>query len=142
MITFAAQLLKITEMSTEQIDKIIKENFGKIAPESEETIRQKLVGADEALAQTAFSNLKSPTTVLLVSIFLGFLGIDRFLLGQKFLGVLKLITAGGCGIWTIIDWFTTNERTRTYNTKNLLARTINNKQETIDDSQETIDNKQ
>ncbi|MBR2236844.1 MAG: TM2 domain-containing protein [Prevotella sp.] len=107
-------------MSTEQIDQIVKENYVKISPESEETIRQKLVGADEGMAQTAFANLKSPTTVLLVSIFLGALGIDRFLLGQKLYGVLKLVTAGGCGIWTIVDWFTTGERTRAYNTKNIL----------------------
>ncbi len=108
-------------MSTEQIDKIIKENYSKIDPESEDTIRQLLVGADEALTQTAFANLKNPTTVLLVSIFLGCLGIDRFMLGQKLQGVLKLLTAGGCGIWTIIDWFTTGERTRAYNTRNILA---------------------
>lgn len=40
---------------------------------------------------------------LLLSIFLGGLGIDRFYLGYSGLGILKLITAGGFGIWWLID---------------------------------------
>jgi len=39
----------------------------------------------------------------LLSIFVGTLGIDRFYLGYVGLGLLKLFTAGGCGIWWLID---------------------------------------
>lgn len=41
--------------------------------------------------------------VLLFSIFLGWFGVDRFLMGHIFLGILKLITFGGFGIWWLVD---------------------------------------
>ena len=46
---------------------------------------------------------KSWLATLLLSIFLGELGIDRFYLGKIGTGILKLITLGGCGIWWLID---------------------------------------
>ena len=43
-------------------------------------------------------------TAVLLSFFLGGLGVDRFYLGHIGLGVLKLVTFGACGIWSLIDF--------------------------------------
>ena len=47
--------------------------------------------------------MKSKTTAILLSVFLGSLGVDRFYLGYIGLGIVKLLTIGGFGIWYLID---------------------------------------
>lgn len=46
---------------------------------------------------------KNWLTTLLLSIFLGSLGVHRFYAGKIGTGILMLLTLGGCGIWYWID---------------------------------------
>lgn len=47
---------------------------------------------------------KSRSTALILSFLVGYLGIDRFYLGNIGLGIGKLLTFGGFGIWSFIDF--------------------------------------
>ncbi len=54
-------------------------------------------------AQQGEKKDKKWLTALLLSILIGSLGVDRFYMGHVGLGILKLITFGGLGIWWLID---------------------------------------
>lgn len=83
-------------------------------------IRERMLKLDDAKSpQLLAANLKDPTTMLIVSLIGGHFGIDRFMLGEVGLGVAKLLTCGGLGIWTIVDWFLVMGRTREINMQRL-----------------------
>ncbi|MCL2356795.1 MAG: TM2 domain-containing protein [Defluviitaleaceae bacterium] len=45
-------------------------------------------------------------TFALITWFAGCFGVDRFMRGQTTNGIIKLVTCGGMGVWSIIDLVT------------------------------------
>lgn len=69
-------------------------------------LKEKFETMDDDKTSMMYSlQFKDPMMALILSIVAGTLGIDRFYIGDVGLGVAKLLTCGGCGIWTIIDYF-------------------------------------
>ena len=77
--------------------------------------------SEDKQAALAMAGFKDPTISLIISLLGGAFGVDRFYIGDTGLGVAKLITCGGLGIWTIIDWVTIMGAVREKNFQKLLA---------------------
>lgn len=79
-----------------------------------------------AIAQAeAQARQKSPVAAILLGVFLGYLGADRFYVGHIGLGIAKLLTCGGAGVWWIIDLFLIGgavERTNQQSTREAFHR--------------------
>ena len=105
-------------MESNKIDMYIgtmRENFDSMFIPTIKSSLEKVDDDQFILFQTVA--YKSPIVAIVLSLFLGFLGIDRFYIGNVLLGILKLLTFGGLGIWTIIDWFLIMGATRKVNQK-------------------------
>lgn len=102
-------------MNTIQVEQLLAVNGGKNPLEAWELVKRSLMEMDLRTANLRFSMMKDPTISIILSILLGQLGIDRFYIGDIGLGVLKLITCGGAGIWWIVDLFLIMNETRAKN---------------------------
>jgi TM2 domain-containing membrane protein YozV len=103
-------------MEAQKVDMFIMNNGKYFESYQINGIRERLVALDDSKwAMISSIQLKDPTVSLIVSILAGSLGIDRFLIGDIGMGIGKLITCGGLGIWAIIDWFLIMGATREKN---------------------------
>lgn len=64
---------------------------------------------------------KTPTNMLLISIFLGGWGVDRFMMDEVGMGVLKLLTGGVCGVLWLVDVIQISQKVREDNFNKLMA---------------------
>ena len=109
-------------MTQEKIDSFIMANAKYFPSENIYMLRDKLEKMSDDKAYVLNSiELKDPTTMLLISLFLGGLGVDRFMLGDTGMGVLKLLTGGLCGIMMLIDWFGITKKTKEANLNKIMA---------------------
>ncbi len=103
-------------MDAQKVDMFIMTNGKFFESHQLNQIRDRLVAMDDSRWSTLQTlQFKDPTTSLIVSILGGTLGIDRFMIGDTGLGVGKLLTCGGLGIWAIIDYFLIMGATREKN---------------------------
>lgn len=109
-------------MEQQKVDMFMMMN-NKYLPESQILfIRERLLAADDSKEGLLHAiQFKDPTISLVLSLLTGQLGVDRFFIGDTGLGIGKLITCGGLGIWTIIDWFLIMNATREKNFERLLT---------------------
>lgn len=109
-------------MDQQKIDMFIMTNQAYFPAEKMVFLKEKLRTLDEEkFSLVCAIEFKNPTTILLVSLFLGVLGIDRFMIGDTGMGILKLLTGGCCGILTIIDWFSISNKTKEMNFNKLMT---------------------
>lgn len=103
-------------MEAQKVDMFIMTNAKFFESHHINAIRDRLLAMDDSKwALISTMQFKDPTTILIVSILAGSLGIDRFMIGDTGLGIGKLLTCGGLGIWAIIDWFMIQPATREKN---------------------------
>ena len=105
----------------QKVDMYIMSNQKYFPAEKIMFLKQKLYSIDEdKFSMLSAIELKDPTTILIISLFLGSLGIDRFMLKDTAMGVVKLLTGGCCGILTIIDWFSVQNKAKEMNFNNVM----------------------
>ena len=109
-------------MDQQKVDMFIMTNQKFFPAEKIMYLKDKLRTMDEEkFSLISTIDFKDPTTILLVSIFLGSLGIDRFMIGDTGMGILKLLTLGVCGILTIVDWFSISKKVKDLNFNNVMS---------------------
>ena len=111
-----------TKVNPNLVQNYLMANAKNLPEVSIEEIRAKL----SSLSQEEFNRvqvipLKDTLVIFLLSLFLGYYGVDRFMLGQVGLGILKLLTGGGCGIWWLIDLFLIMEETKKTNYEKIMS---------------------
>ena len=84
----------------------------------QQQLSKKLKESDRLVFSSQYDSVKKdPGTMLILSVLLGGMGVDRFMLSDMGFGLLKLFTFGGCGVLWLIDIFTTKDRTADFNRK-------------------------
>lgn len=103
-------------MDVQKVDLFIMSNAKYFDSFQINMIRERLLTVDDSKwVMISTLQFKEPSTMLIISILAGSLGIDRFMLGDTGLGIGKLLTCGGLGIWTIVDWFMIQKATKEKN---------------------------
>jgi TM2 domain-containing membrane protein YozV len=109
-------------MDAEKVNLFITTKGDNFPAESIPMIRERLenLPADREMAVMAM-DFTNPILSIALSAFVGEFGVDRFIIGDIGLGIGKLLTGGGCGVWWLIDLFLIMGATKKKNLEKFLT---------------------
>ena len=101
-------------MDAQKVDQFMLEN-GKFFPQEKTMyVKEKLLALDDSRSYLLDSvPLKNPATMLVVGLCLP--GVEKMLMGETAMGLLKFCTLGGCFVWWFIDLFTISKKVKDLN---------------------------
>lgn len=108
-------------MNSDKVNQWLSQNMNNFNPAQIQDIKTRLESIPEEKWMTVMSvEFRDCTTMLILSLLIGELGVDRFMLGDTGMGILKLLTGGCCGILWLIDVINIKKMTRDYNYKKFI----------------------
>lgn len=108
-------------MDAQSVDMFLMANAKFLEEHQIYHIRERLLAMEEPQwRMLQYMHFNDPVIILIVSLLTGPLAVDRFMIGDTGLGVAKLLTCGGLGIWVLVDWITIMGITRRKNTEKLM----------------------
>lgn len=107
-------------MEQQQADHLIMAYGSYLPSETLPYIHTSLLNMDYNSAMLRMTQFKDPTTAIILSILVGFFGVDRFYIGDTGLGVGKLLTCGGIYVWWFVDLFLIMDATKQKNYRMLM----------------------
>lgn len=109
-------------MNNENVRQAMATIGESVSSEKKIFLKRRLESADDKKIDELMTlDLYNPTHILLFSVFLGSLGIDRFLIKDTGLGVAKLLFGWAtCGIWPLIDIFISYKKAKDKNLNKIL----------------------
>jgi TM2 domain-containing membrane protein YozV len=106
---------KSYKMTEQEINTFLLTTQGCFPADQVSTIKNQLLQSSITAGDLAVIPFKKPVIALVLDLFAGGLGADEFYIGNMSKGIVKFITCGGLGIWSIINLFTIMGATRQKN---------------------------
>lgn len=107
-------------MEKSKIDMYLGMNSDNFTQSDLMVLKQQLEKVDDNnFFMVQSSELQNPNTIFMIAVLLGW---ERFWLDDTAMGILKVLTCGGCGIWWFIDMFSAKERARKYNFNKVMSK--------------------
>ena len=109
-------------METSKANGILSQYKEYIPSDKVLALKNKLESANDSVYDSLVTlNMKNPTTTILLSVFLGAFGVDRFYIGDTGLGIAKLLFGWFTfGIWPLLDIFCCYKKTKVKNFNEIL----------------------